>query len=506
MAHAARSRNPQISLRTLFPQAEFLHAPDIAPTRCTRRLGEVRRGDLFVAFDGDAGDPHAAAAQAVELGAAAVLTERLLPLAIPQCIVADAGAAYAAIQQALHGNPNSQLATIAVAGTHGKTVTSWLISGVLGELGGCGFFGSLGRSAGSDFSPAGLNGDFAAETAAWLANCVRAEIKQAVLEIPENAIARREHAALDFEAVCITSLSRDGCDEHANWSLYRTNVARIVTALRSTGTLIANVDDPFCRELVQNAKVPSITVAMGHQADVSAVVHERTVAEQTILLTAGPETIPVRTRIVGDAHVYNCLIAAAVGLLRGRTLTQIAKGLESVEQIPGRCERIEAKQPFSLFVDAAARPEALSATLEALRSVTAGRLLCVFGAAAATPRQQRSRIGQTLEAMSDLVVLTDEEIASEANAAQLAVEVLAGCENLDQVVRMPRREEAIAWTLGEAKPGDTVLIAGARNAPFPGFMPGANACDDRDVIYSWLAEHAPARKLVSETSGKAHKR
>ena len=99
--------------------------------------------------------------------------------------------------------------------------------------------------------------------------------------------------------------------------------------------------------------------------------------------------MPVRTRVIGDAHVYNCLMAAAVGLIYGVKLTDIVRGLERLEKIPGRMERIDCGQPFGVFVDYAHTPHALEVALRSLRAVTSGRLICVFGAGGERDRKKR---------------------------------------------------------------------------------------------------------------------
>ena len=114
--------------------------------------------------------------------------------------------------------------------------------------------------------------------------------------------------------------------------------------------------------------------------DVTATLVDRTISEQTFLLSAGSETLPVRTRMIGDHHISNCLVAAAVGLVLGIDLTNIVRGLEKASGVPGRMERIECGQSFGVFVDYAHTADALTAVLDSLREVTTGRLITVFSA------------------------------------------------------------------------------------------------------------------------------
>ena len=70
--------------------------------------------------------------------------------------------------------------------------------------------------------------------------------------------------------------------------------------------------------------------------------------------------------MIGDHHVSNCLVAAAVGLAYGIDLATVVRGLEAVDRVSGRLERIECGQPFGVFVDYAHTPDALAAVLDTL--------------------------------------------------------------------------------------------------------------------------------------------
>ena len=140
-----------------------------------------------------------------------------------------------------------------------------------------------------------------------------------------------------------------------------------------------------------------LTVGIRTAAEITATPIEEFLSEQTFLLTAGSETIPVRTRMIGRHHVYNCLTAAAVGLAYGIDLPTVVRGLEAVEYVPGRLERIECGQPFGVFVDFAHTPDALTGCLQTLRQVTAGRVICVFGAGGDRDRQKRPLMGRAVE-------------------------------------------------------------------------------------------------------------
>src|SRR5262249_2082165 len=184
--------------------------------------------------------------------------------------------------------------------------------------------------------------------------------------------------------------------------------------------------------LLTKVEGPALTVGIENEAELTATIIERHASEQTFLLSAGSDTVPVRTRIIGDGHVYNCLMATAVGLLYGIWLTDVVPGLERLDKLPGRMERIECGQPFSVFVDYAHTPDALTSVLRSLRAVTAGRLICVFGAGGERDRQKRPLMARAVEAVADLAVVTDDNPRRE-DPARIRREIVRGCECLDSV-------------------------------------------------------------------------
>jgi len=201
---------------------------------------------------------------------------------------------------------------------------------------------------------------------------------------------------------------RDHLDFHNSLANYREAKSRLLKQLAPGGFAVLNADDSVCQQFISLVDGATLTIGLENQAELTATIVEQHTTEQTFLLQAGSDTVPVRTKIVGVGHVYNCLTAAAVGLLYGVKLTDIVRGLERLEKIPGRMERIECGQPFNVFVDYAHTPDALASVLGSLRQVTAGRLICIFGAGGQRDREKRPLMAQAVEASADLAVITDD--------------------------------------------------------------------------------------------------
>lgn len=484
------SRAGGVSLRRTLPKSRFLGGDDISVVSCCGDSRRVRPGDLFVALSGAQADGHDFVSQAVERGAAAVLAERLLPIDVPQCLVKDTRDAYGRVCQALAGNPSGDLRVVGVTGTSGKTTTSLLVASVLSGLGrAVGSLTSLAYCDGFDTATPAGESPTAPEFADWMARMNAGGCDSAVLEVSSRALARRQTTGIEFDAAVLTNIRRDHLDEHGSVLNYRKAKGRIFSQLKPHGFAVLSTDDPASQYFLQKLECPVLTFGLRNPAEITARVIERAKSEQTFLLTAGNETVPVCTKIIGDQHVENCLAAAAVGLVFGLDLETVVKKLEAVERVPGRLERIECGQPFGVFVDGARTPDALATSLRTLRQVTSGRLICVFGAQGGRDRDVRPLLGRAAERGSNLSIITGDNPRRD-EPLQIAHDILDGYQEPERARLLLDREKAIGWALDQARPGDTVLIAGKGNEDYQIVGKLRHYFDDREVARRHLYDAA----------------
>lgn len=480
-----------ISLRQLLSGAQFFGAADVLATSVSCDSRTCRPGDVFVALVGDDLDGHDFIAEALERGAAAIVAQQPLECDAPCCVVADTREAFGRLCQALAGNPNQSLKLIGVTGTNGKTTTSHLIASILQAAGmPCGVMGTLGSSDSVDETPAGLTTPSAPELANWLARTAQNGCKYAVLEVSSHAVAQRRIAGLEFSEIVLTNLRRDHLDYHHTVSDYHRAKTELFQYLSPAGVAVINADDPASRACVPLIPGGVLSFGLKRPADITATLIERFKSEQTFLLTAGDATVAVRTAMIGDHHIHNCLAATAVALAEGIDLATIARGLEAIASVPGRMERIECGQPFGVFVDFAHTADALSAVLSTLREVTAGKLLCVFGAGGNRDTQKRPQMGRVVEELADMVIVTNDNPRREEPSV-IAAEILAGMKNPSHARWVPQRSEAIHYALSLAGPDDVVLIAGRGHETHQIVGYDEIALDDREVARRYLYNLEP---------------
>lgn len=490
-------RAGRVSLRELFPQGQFFGTADIQFESCCGDAYRCQPGDLFIAIAGHDGDGHDLYREAVERGASAIIAERLLPAGIPVCVVPDTRQAYGHICQLLAGHPADSMQVVGVTGTNGKTTTSMLIASVLDAASArVGVLSTLGRDDSRLTKPAPRTTPVPPEMASWLKQMSTNGCSHAVLEVSSHALSQHYTAGLQLDAAVLTNLRRDHVDLHGSVMNYRQTKARLFEQLKPGGFCVLNADDAGSQAILPKLNAPVITVGQREQAEIMATVIERHPSEQTFLLMAGNESVPVRTRMIGDHHISNCLEAAAVALVMGIDLATVARGLEAVERLPGRMERVECGQRFGVYVDSADNPDRLAIALKALRKVTSGRVLCVFGTPDYRPADDRPMMGRVVERAADLGVLTGGHIAH-AEPLQVLHDVLDGYDRPARAHLIPTRAQAIQWTLEQAKPGDSVLIAGEGRLGAATEMDGAVTHVDYDVARGWLHETARAEPAYS---------
>jgi UDP-N-acetylmuramoyl-L-alanyl-D-glutamate--2,6-diaminopimelate ligase len=485
-----------VSLRQTLPKAQILGASDVVVRGCSAEAAVCQRGDVYVAITTADDDGHEHAAAAVTRGAVAVVAERLLPVSVPQWIVRDSREAIGRVCQALAGNPTRQLRTIGITGSAGKTTTAMLMASILEAAGqAAGVMSSIGHSDSIIQQAASTETPTAAEFASWLARMSTAQCDAAVLEMPAQAIAERGTSGIRLDAAILTNIKADARQQNSR-RVYRNIVARFLRHLKPDGVAIVNADDHRCRSVLAQLKKACLTYGLHHEADISASVIERCSSEQTFMLSAGDEVVPIRTRIIGDSHISNCLAATAAALASGIDLRAIARGLEAVERIPGRMERLECGQPFSVFVDAANTAETLSVTIRTLRQVTRGRVFVVYGPSKQADAAHRAMIGRVLERGCHVPVLTSTEPSRAADLAGIH-QMLDGFTRPGKAQIVPTRATAIHFALDAAREGDCVLIAGRGDRGSQLDHDAKRIEDDREVACEWLYNRGDRRPATA---------
>ena len=447
-----------VSLRRALPSGRLVGADDVAFRTICHDWRACRPGDLFVAlFDGHR-DTHHDAARAVARGAAAVLVERLLPLSVPQLMVRDTRAAYARLSMELVGRPDESMTMIGVTGTCGKTSTVALVESILRQAG----RNVAALSDPCETTGAELSGPRQIAVATTLAELHERGTTEVVMELSSRSLATCDVAGVSFDVGVVTNIHRAHLAWHGNAVNYRRAKSRLLQQLKPEAHLLINSDDRFARRLAGRAEHPVLYFGTTGDTELWAELVERVPGEQTFLLNIGIDTYAVCTRLTGDVHLKNCVAAAATALALGVDPLTIVKGLEQIETIPGRIERLPGDEPCQVVVDVAASADALAGALKALRPVTRGRLHCLFGPHPELDASEQAALGRVAERYADHCVITRHGLDRAAPRTPFPEShaILDGFQRLSRSRVLPHRRAAIEWMMGQVAPHDVLLIAG----------------------------------------------
>lgn len=427
-------------------------AAGVAVGAVTADSRAVTPGSLFCCVSGTTSDGHDYAPDAVAAGAAAVICERPLDLDphVVQAVVADGRAALAAVAAAFHGHPSRSLRVAGITGTNGKTTTAYLLRSVLEAHGwSTGLIGTIGAERTTPEAP---------ELQERLAGELDAGRDAVAMEVSSHALAQRRVDAVEFEVVGFTNLTQDHLDYHGDMESYFRAKASLFDPARARLGVV-NADDPFGRRLLERCELQLVPFSM---ADAAGLVVDADTGGSTFRWHGEP----VRLSLGGRFNVANALCAATIGHELGVPARTVAAGLSAVTTVPGRFERIDAGQPFTLVVDYAHTPDALEQVLTAARAMTtkspdAGRVIVVFGCGGGRDRGKRPLMGHVAARLADLAVLTSDNPRHEDPLA-IIEQVRAGVGTAMEanLLVQPDRGAAIEDAVARANPGDVVVIAG----------------------------------------------
>jgi UDP-N-acetylmuramoyl-L-alanyl-D-glutamate--2,6-diaminopimelate ligase len=464
--------------------------PDVEISDLAYDSQRVGPGTLFFCVRGMAADGHDFAPVAVERGAAALVVERELDLAVPQMMVPDARAAMGPVAVRFWRDPTAELKVAGITGTNGKTTTAFLLRQILKAAGRqTGLLGTVKRVVGGREEEVVRTTPEAIDLQATFRRMLDGGDEACVMEVSSHALALGRSEGISYDVRAFTNLTQDHLDFHSDMEDYFA-AKRMLFDLREEdvavwGTAVVNADDDYGRRLINElrGRGSALTTfsATGADADFRAEEVEFDAGSTRFRCLAPDGEARVEMPLPGHFNVENALAALASASALGVGIAAGAAALLGAERVPGRFEPVDEGQPFTVLVDYAHTPDSLENVLRAARRVTEGRVICVFGCGGDRDREKRPLMGAIGSELSDVCVVTSDNPRSEDPEAIIA-DILAGVPGRDAVEVEPDRRAAIALALGEASAGDTVVIAGKGHEQGQEFDNGRKIpFDDREV-------------------------
>ncbi|MBF4615281.1 Mur ligase family protein [Curtobacterium sp. VKM Ac-1376] len=470
----------------------------VETTGVTLSAAEVQPGDLFVGVHG--ANRHGAqfATEAAERGAVAVLTDQdgvalVEPSGLPVLVVDDPRTALgdvAAWVYRTHPDEATDLPQLfAVTGTNGKTSTSYILEGILKQLGlVTGLSSTAERHIGSLSVTSRLTTPEASEMHALLARMRESEVRAVAVEVSAQALSRHRVDGIVFDVAAFTNLSHDHLDDYADMEeYYQAKLPLFQPEHARRG--VVSLDTDWGRRVVQDSRIPVTTITV--RPDVEAEWHVDVVeahAAYTEFRLTGPEGRSLTTRVplIGWHMAANAALAIVMLVEGGFELGAIAHALESNHRrypdetderdddaadrrvsaiecyLPGRTERVSGEHGPSVYVDFGHSADAFENTLAAVRQFTAGKVLMLFGADGDRDTTKRGDMARVAAAGSDILVVTDHHPRFEdaASIRKTLVDAAREAYPDHELYEVSPPEAAIRKAVGLLGEGDSILWAG----------------------------------------------
>jgi UDP-N-acetylmuramoyl-L-alanyl-D-glutamate--2,6-diaminopimelate ligase len=458
---------------------------------------EVKPRSVFVAIKGFRQDGHDFVPQALQAGVSALVVESgpalsSMPPGIALIQVRNSRSALARMAANFYHHPSRELHLIGVTGTNGKTTTTFLIESLLSRAGHrVGVIGTINvRFAGKEITSARTTPE-SLDLQRILREMVAAGVDTVVMEVSSHSLELARVESCEFDLAIFTNLTHDHLDFHGNLGRYLDAKLRLfsnlgISSRKATRKLaLINTDDPFAGQVLRAAPVEFWGYGLNEAAQIRASGLQLSLQGMQFHIETPRNSIPIESALIGEHNVYNTLAAAGAALWAGLSSPEIAEGIAEVRRVPGRWERIEGGQKFTVVVDYAHTGDALERVLKAAKRLCEGRLITVFGCGGDRDRTKRPIMGQIAARYSDYFIITSDNPRSEDPAAILSEieeglkKAYPGKGNYDKIID---RSEAIARAIEAARDEDLVVVAGKGHETYQILRDSVIPFDDREVV------------------------
>ena len=450
----------------------------------------VKPGTLFFCVPGFTRDGHEFAPDAIERGAVALVVERPLGLSVPEILVTSVREAMAPAAAHFYDDPTTQLQTVGITGTNGKTTTAFLVRSLLEADGRrTGLLGTVKSVIGGVEHAVVRTTPEAIDLQRTFRQMLDSGDRACTLEVSSHALELHRADAIHFAAAIFTNLTQDHLDFHPTMEDYFAAKRRLFAPGLAQHAVV-NIDDDYGLRIASD--VPNaITFALDNEsASYRATNVETGLAGSRFTVHSPDGATELTSPLRGRFNVYNVLGALAAARALDVPLETAVSAISAAGQVPGRFEPVDEGQDFAVLVDYAHTPDSLENVLSAARQLAEGRVHVVFGCGGDRDRGKRPLMGEIARRLADRVIVTSDNPRSEDPEA-IIEEILEG--SGDDVEHTADRRAAIEAAIAGAAAGDVVVIAGKGHEQGQEFAGGHKIpFDDVTVARETLRSASPA--------------
>ncbi|HLW87806.1 MAG TPA: UDP-N-acetylmuramoyl-L-alanyl-D-glutamate--2,6-diaminopimelate ligase [Terriglobales bacterium] len=475
----------------------------------------VKPGDLFVAMRGETSDGNEFIDKAISAGAVAIVTDSATekPRAgVAWAQVEHGRRALARLSANFYRRPAERLAITGITGTNGKSTVAFLVESILAaDHRKSALVGTIEYHVAGKVLPAPHTTPEGLDLNRILSEALGNGATEAVMEVSSHALAQERVYGIPFDVAVFSNLTRDHLDYHHTMEEYFAAKQVLFEGCGADAprAAVVNVEDEYGKRLVEISQKRSAEVLTYGltQGDFRAEGTGITSRGTRFDLVTPDGNVPVFSALIGQVNVHNIIAAAAAAYARGCKPEAIIKGIETLRRVPGRFERVDCNQPFTVVVDYAHTDDALrnltALAREFVRQAGQGsRVITLFGCGGDRDRAKRPLMGEAAGRGSDFVVLTSDNPRSEDPVA-IINDAMVGLQRVGAKYAVePDRRVAIAMAVAEAGPGDIVLIAGKGHEKVQITREGSRPFDDVEVAHQALQEAGYSCEATNAVAGE----
>ena len=423
----------------------------------------VEKGSLFVAINGEEHDGHNYINEAIENGAAAVISngKDIGKLPVPNLRVSNTRLAASKVAAEFYNYPSKELKIIGITGTNGKTTTASLIYSILKQANfKAAQLGTLGVIADGFDKNKTLTTPDPITLHKILRDLCNNSFTHVVMEVSSHALDQFRVADIDFDISIFTNLSKEHLDYHNDMETYFKTKSRLFRMMPITGTSIIHTDKDYGMKMKLESSAPVVSISMNDTGDIHYKDINYSLSGINGFIKAGNEKIVFNSKLVGEFNAENILSAVSAGIALNISPNIIERAIEETDLIEGRMEIFKTKDEKSIVVDYAHTPDSYFKVLSTLKKLhsSKNKMHVLFGCGGNRDSTKRSEMGRIAAEFADKIWITPDNPRFE-NIEKINSEITKGIDKNKYDVFVNRQDglEAAIKNIGS---GDMLVVLG----------------------------------------------
>ncbi len=470
---------------------------------------QILPGDIFVCLQGQHTHGARFITEAVQRGAKCIVLDNesfisddiIVKKDLLIVIVENASLALARLATNFYDNPSSKMLLIGITGTNGKTTLSYILESIFSKSGyNPGIIGTINYRYNGKIFPSENTTPFSSELQQILYNMYKEKVNVVIMEVSSHALAQGRVEGCEYDVAVFTNLSNEHLDFHQTMENYfesksllfkkMTNNKKEIfrNTLIGTKTCVINVDDEWGRRLINVCGISNV-LTYGKNSRNGFVAqfkwkNMKTDLEQTQFdIVFNKKELKIVSPFIGEYNVYNVLASFVVAYSQGIDVDVIVDGIRNAQLVPGRLEKLNFPEGFSVIIDYAHTPDALKKVIEVLKQLPHKRLIVVFGCGGDRDRSKRPVMGSIAVELADYVILTSDNPRTE-DPQKIILDIEIGIKktgrtNYEVIID---RKDAIFRAIKLAEPKDIILLAGKGHENYQILGTQKVHFDEREIV------------------------